>query len=65
MLADGQTTRFDGPAILAEAHEAAARIARDSAAALEKAERFRPGLTKMIHRVLTDGCGPCRLAALS
>ncbi|RAH98985.1 hypothetical protein DLJ53_25490 [Acuticoccus sediminis] len=65
VLKDGKATRFDGDAILGEAHETAARLARDNAAALERAENFRPGLTKMVKRIMTDGCGPCRIATLS
>jgi cytosine/adenosine deaminase-related metal-dependent hydrolase len=65
VLADGAPTRFDGAAILAEAHEAAARLARDSREALQRAEAFRPGIVAMVKRVLEDGAGPCRLATLT
>ena len=65
VLADGAPTRFDGAGILAEAHEAAARLARDSREALERAEAFRPGIIAMVKRVLNDGAGPCRLATLT
>ncbi|ORE95530.1 amidohydrolase [Stappia sp. 22II-S9-Z10] len=65
VLKDGKPTRFDGAAILAEGREVAARLARDSKAAVDRIAAFRPGIEAMVKRVLTDGCGPCRLAMLS
>lgn len=65
VLEGGAPTRFDGAATLAEAHEAAARIARDSREALERAAALRPGLVAMVRRVLEGGAGPCRIATLT
>jgi len=64
MLKDGAPTRFDANDTLAEASEAAARIARDNAALAARVEDFRPGITKMVRRVLGADHGPCRLARL-
>ncbi|WP_108658478.1 amidohydrolase family protein [Acuticoccus kandeliae] len=65
VLADGKPTLFDGAAILGEARERAARLARDSRAALESAERFYPGIKAMVRRVVGGEAGPCRIATLS
>ena len=65
VLRDGKPTRFDAAATLAEASEAAARLARESRDTVERAEAFRPGLTAMVRRILSADHGPCRLARLS
>ncbi|MEM6762514.1 MAG: amidohydrolase family protein, partial [Pseudomonadota bacterium] len=65
VLREGAPVRFDGASTLLAAHEAAARLARDSAEDLARAERFRPGITAMVHRIVAEDCGPCRIAQLS
>lgn len=64
VVAGGRPTRIDAAAVLDEARETAARLARDSRLSLAAAEAFHPGLRAMVQRVLDDGCGPCRLASL-
>lgn len=64
VVADGRPTRFDADALLAEAREMATRLAGVSAEGLERAQALHPGLRAMTTRVLQDGCGPCRFAAL-
>ncbi|MEM7695348.1 MAG: amidohydrolase family protein [Pseudomonadota bacterium] len=62
---DGASTRLDAAAVVEEAKVAAARIARDTAGARDVVDAFAPGLSKMVQRVLEDGCGPCRIATLA
>ncbi|MEL6523881.1 MAG: amidohydrolase family protein, partial [Pseudomonadota bacterium] len=64
VVADSKPTRFDGAAILAEAREIAARLARDNAGALEKAAALHPNIKDMVRRVHAMDCGPCRFARL-
>lgn len=65
VLEDGAPTRFDARETLAEASEAAARLARESADDLARLETFRPGITAMVRRVVSSEVGPCRIACLS
>ncbi len=65
MLKNGAPTRFDAAETLGEAHEVAARLARDNRAMVEKIETFRPGLSAMARRVVSADCGPCRIARLT
>ena len=64
VVANGAPTRFDAAAILAEAREIAARLARDSQAALSKAEAMHPNIKAMVAKVHAMDCGPCRFARL-
>lgn len=64
VLADRKPTRFDGAAVIEEATEIAARLARENQAALQAAQAFHPGLKTMVKRIQDNGCGPCRLAGL-
>lgn len=65
VVKDGAPTRFDAADILGEASEAAARLAAESAETLRTVEAFRPGITRMVRRVLECADGPCRMARLS
>ncbi len=65
MLANGEPTRFDGRATLAEAQEAATRLARENADLAARVESFRPGITAMVRRIVASDHGPCRVAKLS
>ena len=64
MVANGLPTQFDGPAILSEAREIAARLSRDSRELLKKAEAMHPNIKSMVARVHAMDCGPCRFVRL-
>ncbi|MFK7889328.1 MAG: amidohydrolase family protein [Granulosicoccus sp.] len=64
VIANGASTRIDGPAILAEAREIAARLSRDNRELLKKAEAMYPNIKSMVARVHAMDCGPCRFAKL-
>lgn len=64
VLANGQPTRIDPNGILEEAREIAARLARDSAGALDQAAALYPAIKDMVRRVHAMDCGPCRIAQL-
>ncbi|GAB5373649.1 MAG: amidohydrolase [Acuticoccus sp.] len=65
VLKDGKPTRFDAAETLAEAAEAAARLAGENADLAERIEAFRPGITAMVRRIVSDDHGPCRVARLA
>ncbi len=64
VVADGLPTRIDGPAILDEAREIAARLSNESRELLSKAEAMHPNIKSMVARVHAMDCGPCRFARL-
>lgn len=65
MLKDGEPTRFDGRATLAEAQESATRLMRENEDLATRVEAFRPGITAMVRRIVASDHGPCRIARLS
>ncbi|WMS44951.1 amidohydrolase family protein [Acuticoccus sp. MNP-M23] len=65
VLENGKPTQFDAADTLGEAHEVAARLARDNRDAVARVEAFRPGLSAMAKRIVSADCGPCRIAQLT